>query len=68
MFHSARLKLTAWYLLIIMFVSITFSLVIYRGLTGEVDRAVRLERFRSERRHSAVGLPSPVFLDPDFIN
>ena len=68
MFHSARLKLTAWYLLIIMFVSIAFSLVIYRGLTGEVDRVVRLERFRSERRHSAVGLPSPVFLDPDFIN
>jgi len=68
MFNSARVKLTTWYLLIIIFVSIAFSLVIYRGLTGEVDRAVRLERFRSERRHSAVRLPSPVFLDPNFIN
>ena len=68
MFHSARLKLTAWYLLIIMFVSIFFSLIIYRGLIGEINRVSRMERFRSERRHSAVGLPSPVFLDPDFIN
>ncbi len=68
MFNSARVKLTTWYLLIIIFVSIAFSLVIYRGLTGEVNRAVRLERFRSERRHSAVRLPSPVFLDPNFIN
>ena len=68
MFHSARLKLTAWYLLIIMFVSIFFSLIIYRGLIGEINRVSRMERFRSERRHSAVRLPSPVFLDPNFIN
>src|SRR3989338_10632367 len=51
-----------------MFVSIFFSLIIYRGLIGEINRVSRMERFRSERRHSAVRLPSPVFLDPNFIN
>lgn len=68
MFKTARLKLTAWYLLIIMFISLAFSLVIYRGLTGEINRVAKLERFRMGRRHSEVRLPSPIFLDPDFIN
>ncbi|MBI2617289.1 HAMP domain-containing histidine kinase [Candidatus Gottesmanbacteria bacterium] len=50
MFHSARLKLTAWYLLIIMFISITFSMVIYRVLMGEVIRFEKAQRFRIEKR------------------
>ena len=50
MFQSARLKLTAWYLLIIMVVSITFSLVIYRVLVNELVRFERAARFRMERR------------------
>jgi two-component system, OmpR family, sensor histidine kinase CiaH len=49
-FHSARIKLTAWYLLIIMTVSLTFSLAIYRGFAMEVERFDRLQRFRIERR------------------
>jgi signal transduction histidine kinase len=48
MFHSARLKLTAWYLLIIMTVSIAFSAVIYFGATGEIDRVLRLQKFHIE--------------------
>lgn len=38
MFHSARLKLTAWYLLIIMLISFVFSLTIYRSVTFELER------------------------------
>lgn len=37
MFGKARLKLTAWYLLIIMLISIGFSAVIYKMLTVELD-------------------------------
>lgn len=49
MFHSARIKLTAWYLLIIMVISISFSTFIYFGATGELSRVVRLEQYRSQR-------------------
>src|ERR1035437_9849439 len=47
MFHNARLKLTAWYLLIIMLISISFSSFIYFGATNEYDRIVRIEQYRS---------------------
>lgn len=39
MFQSARIKLTAWYLLLIMLVSISFSAAVYRTLTFELKRA-----------------------------
>ena len=50
MFHSARIKLTAWYLLIIMLISVSFSVAIYRVLTSELDRVERLQKLRFERR------------------
>ncbi len=50
MFQSARLKLTAWYLLIIMFISIFFSFIIYRFLTNELQRFALTQRYRIERR------------------
>lgn len=50
MFHSARLKLTAWYLLIILFISVCFSVVIYEMLVLEVTRFASAQRFRIERR------------------
>ena len=46
MFHNARLKLTAWYLLIIMLISISFSAFIYFGATNEYDRIIRIEQYR----------------------
>lgn len=49
MFNSARIKLTAWYLLIIMFISIAFSFVIYHGMMNEVRRFSRIQRIRIER-------------------
>lgn len=57
MFLKARLKLTAWYLLIIMSVSIMFSGVIYEALTNEFERFERAQRFRIERRLQEGGLP-----------
>ena len=46
MFHSTRLKLTAWYLLIIMTISISFSAFIYFGAAREYDRILRIEQYR----------------------
>jgi signal transduction histidine kinase len=43
-FHSATLKLTGWYLLILMVISIVFSLSIFETTTQEVS--IRLEHFQ----------------------
>ncbi len=78
MFRSARIKLTAWYLLIIMLVSISFSVVVYKVLTSELDRVERVQRLRSEfnlaPRLPEISTPSlrdgltrPFRLDPDLI-
>lgn len=50
MFTSARIKLTLWYLLIIMMVSLTFSVVIFGMVSREVDRFEMMQRTRVERR------------------
>lgn len=49
MFKAARLKLTAWYLAIIMAVSLLFSVAIYRGASHEVERSLRVQQFRLDR-------------------
>lgn len=77
MFGKARLKLTAWYLLIIMLISIGFSAVIYKVLTVELDRFSHLQRLRIERRLSGEGLtpfesrfrntPPRVLADPELV-
>jgi signal transduction histidine kinase len=45
MFRSATLRLTGWYLLILMVLSVIFSIVIYNVATSEVE--TRLERFQT---------------------
>jgi two-component system sensor histidine kinase CiaH len=59
MFKSARLKLTGWYLLIIMLISLFFSGVIYLRMCGELERGFR----RMELRHRAeeMDIPLPRF-------
>ncbi len=57
MFRSARIKLTAWYLLIIMTISIAFSTVIYKGLINEVERIRRLQTARIEHRLHILDYP-----------
>lgn len=44
MFHSARIKLTSWYLLIIMAISIAFSTFIYIEASHEFTRILRAQR------------------------
>ncbi|MBP9700367.1 HAMP domain-containing histidine kinase [Candidatus Woesebacteria bacterium] len=51
MFQNARIKLTAWYLIIIFVISVSFSLVIFQVLVSEVERFDRLQRLRLERRY-----------------
>jgi len=48
MFKEARWKLTGWYLLIIMTISISFSTVIFGMMNQEMERFVRSPRFRWE--------------------
>lgn len=69
MFHSARIKLTAWYLLIIMLISVFFSVAIYRVLTSELDRVERMQRLRIERNlpERPLIIQPPFRLDPDLI-
>lgn len=79
MFRAARIKLTFWYLMIIMLISLSFSVVIYEVLSGEMDRFSRLQRLRIERRlHEGDflipelrprqnSLPSSIIMDPDLI-
>lgn len=67
MFSSARIKLTAWYLLIIMFVSAFFSFVIHRGLTAEVDRISRMEKVQFQAGPYEYRVFRPALLDPEII-
>lgn len=48
MFQSARLTLTGWYLLIIMVISILFSMAFYRVATSEIERIITRMEFRRE--------------------
>lgn len=56
MFHSARLKLTAWYLFIIMLISILFSVAFYNVSTREIERVINRIQFRYE--HPDDNMPS----------
>ena len=58
MFQSARLKLTTWYLVIIMLVSITFSLAFYRASTFEIQRIIDRIHFL-QQQSSQLQLPTP---------
>lgn len=58
MFKEARIKLTAWYLAIIMAISISFSIVIYVGVNRELTR---IENFQRTRIQGIIrGFPIPV--------
>jgi len=79
MFHSARIKLTGWYLLIIMLISTMFSVGIYRIISNELDRVEQIGRTRLQRRlleqqrlippqtYRNPQSPFMFFLDPDVI-
>lgn len=64
MFKAARIKLTAWYLLIIMTVTLCFSTAVYSGVQEVTRRALDLQQRRIIRQFSDYGFrPGP---PPDF--
>lgn len=78
MFTSARIKLTLWYLLMIMLVSIAFSFTIYRFLSSELDRVSSLQLSRQEHQMILLSpnqlqasfqprIPRLLTIDPDLI-
>lgn len=72
MFHSARIKLTLWYLAISMVVSFLFSAAIYSGVHAEFQRFERLQEMLQERAESGLPIHIPrnvprSMLDPDMI-
>jgi signal transduction histidine kinase len=69
MFKQARLKLTAWYLLIIMVISFSFSGLIYTINVNEINRFANSQRNRIERQFVQNDqLPRPPLIDEDLIN
>ncbi|TRZ47068.1 sensor histidine kinase [bacterium] len=69
MFEKTRLKLTAWYLLIIMLISFTFSAVIFNVQMVEVERFARAQRTRFERQYrpDTFFVSQPFLIDPDLV-
>lgn len=53
MFQKTRIKLTVWYLLIIMLVSIVFSFAIYSGINRELGRFERSQELHLRRERVA---------------
>lgn len=70
MFHKARLKLTGWYLLIIMAISFSFSAIIYQISSVEIIRFADSQRHRIEKNFSSSYPNSPppqISIDDDLI-
>lgn len=67
MFKEARIKLTAWYLAIIMAISLSFSVVIYVGVNRELNRLGDFQRVRIQRIVGGLPQPAgpPINLDQD---
>lgn len=57
MFRSARIKLTGWYLLIIMSISISFSAVIYMGTSREMEKGFHRAELRLKAEELGIRLP-----------
>jgi hypothetical protein len=63
MFESARLKLTAWYVLLIMFVSLVFSVAFYNSSTRQIQLLIK--RIESTERPDKPRCQAPLFVDTE---
>jgi len=59
MFKSARIKITAYYLLIIMAITFSFSAAAYRSTTRQMERALEMQERRVKNRF--FNIPNPPF-------
>lgn len=57
MFKKARIKLTAWYLLIIMTISVVFSLIIYSMVNSEFVRFEHMQKRRMLFEKEGLSIP-----------
>lgn len=67
MFKSVKINLTAWYLLIIMTVTLSFSAVVYAGVSNITQRALEVHERRIENRlqqFQRFNAPPPRFQEP----
>lgn len=64
MFNNARISLTAWYLLIIMIISVMFSTIIYNVESNEIERFEQIQRLRIFRRLQERGIVIPNYQSP----
>ncbi len=76
MFQSARIKLTAWYVFIIMIVTLSFSVFMYVGVLQTTERALENQERRFEKQFDEDFRPNGMqmnqlrprpFLDPETI-
>ncbi len=62
MFTSATLKLTGWYLLILVVISLLFSFIIYELSTSEISSRLERLQVRLEGESQTITLPGPLTL------
>lgn len=61
MLKSARIRLTTWYLLIIMCITVSFSIVVYSGVVKSTERALgNYERGIEQRFEKMLPLPNNI--------
>lgn len=65
MFRSARLKLTAWYLAIIMIISVFFSFAAYQTAVVELERGLHAQMMRSLGQNGIPGSPGSGLSQPE---
>lgn len=75
MLQKTRLKLTGWYLLIIMLVSFLFSMAIYGNITRQIEGLIRMQndRIRNFQNNPLQGIPPrlgtpPVISTEELVN
>ena len=62
MFASATLKLTGWYLLILVIISLLFSFIIFELSTSEISSRLERLQVRLEGNKQTITLPGPLTL------
>jgi len=68
MFASATLKLTAWYLIILVTICLLFSFIIYEISTSEISSRLERLQIRVEGSSQTLTLPGPVTLNDIRVN
>lgn len=68
MFASATLKLTAWYLIILVMICLIFSFIIFELSTSEISSRLERLQIRAEGSTKTLVLPGPVTLNDVRVN